>query len=207
MGAPTARVDSRRPDSIALPDLSQLDSELTANYLRSIAFRGSFPPGTAQALVTTFVRSVELALRRYADAWVQFEESVARNSLRAYLRGVSELEVTFIVLHRAMRLAAAIVRSDETLVPNGHIPTRDERERLRIMRDAIEHNDQPILDGRAGRDETLALFVREEDSTIDTRGSPYVVTHAELGAWLTQLHQLAVTLTNEPEKWARDVDG
>lgn len=204
MSASSPSTDRSRPARIALPDLSRLDTELTANYLLSIVFRGAFPPGTAQHLVTTFVRSIEIALRRYLDARAPFEESVARDSLRAYLRGVSELEVTFIALHRAMRLADAIVRSSETLVPNGHIPTRDERDRLRLMRDAIEHNDEPILTGRAGTEETLMLFVREHDSTIDHKGTTYVATHTELGAWIAQLHQLAVTLTNEPEQWTRN---
>lgn len=191
-----------RPRRISVPDRSALDVELTLNLFLLMTVGRAFPPGDAQFLVTTFVRSTEVALRGYEMARAVLEESVANDSLGSYVRGLGEMESTFISLNRAMRVAVAIVGSQGTSVSNRHIPAAGTRDRLRAARNAIEHNEQAILDGRAGQGKTLALHVREDDSVIDDDAGTLVITHAELADWLSQLHQLAVDLTNDPGRWA-----
>ena len=99
---------------------------------------------------------------------MRLEESAERDSLLDYLRGVDDMELTYMSLHRAMRLAEGLMKSPLTRVRNSQLPSLAERDTLRSMRNAIEHNNQPIIDGLAGKGQTLALFVREGDATIDT---------------------------------------
>jgi len=66
------------------------------------------------------------------------------------------------------------------------------------MRNAIDHRDKPIKRGDAGIGKTLALNVREHDSTIDDDEGTLTLTHVELGDSIRRLHSLVVDLTNHP---------
>lgn len=199
MNAVSTPTERSRPRRFALPDLSALDVELTRRLVMTMTFRTGFPEDDAGYLAMTFVRSVETALRSYDSAREQFEESTAKDSFWAYLRGLSAMEVAFITLHRAMRLAVSLVGSEQTSVTKQDIPSGSLRHRLQAMRAAIEHNEQAIKDGRVGSGEILALFIREHHSEIDAKGVRHQLTHSELAESLAQLHRLALKLANEPE--------
>jgi hypothetical protein len=184
-----------------LPDLSALDGALTANYIASVTIGRSFPPGDAQHLVTAFVRSMDGALRRYEEARLRLERSV-RGTIVEYLRGADDLEVAFMALHRTMRLAEGLVKSPATTVGADQLPSQSDRDLLRVMRNAIDHINQPILDGRAGKGHPLQLELGNDDSTIADDTGTYTVTHARFGEWVTTLHKLAVDLTNRPDELA-----
>jgi hypothetical protein len=184
-----------------LPDLSGLDDGLTANYIESVSFGRSFPPGQAQHLVTAFVRSTDSALRRYEEARRRLGRSVERGSLVEYLRGADDMELAFMALHRTMRLAEGLMRSRETTVGTTELPSHADRSLLRVMRNALDHIDQPIIDGHAGKGKTLRLHVRNDDFTIDDDKGTHTVSHARFGGWVRSLHKLAVDLTNRPQDW------
>jgi hypothetical protein len=95
------------------------------------------------------------------------------------------MEVAVTALHRAMRLAEGLMRSPETTVGKQDVPADTDRDLLRLMRNAIDHNNQPIIEGRAGKGQTLALWVGSDDSTIDDASGTQTVTHAQLGQWGT----------------------
>jgi len=96
------------PPRFNLPDLSQLDSELTASLMMWLSLGRGFPPGDAQHLVMAFVRTTESALRRYEEARLRLQRSADGGNLGEYLRGLNEMELAFMALHRAMRLAVAL---------------------------------------------------------------------------------------------------
>jgi hypothetical protein len=192
-----------RPRRLNLTDFSALDDKLTANLMLDLTLRGGFPPGTAQHLVTAFVRTFEVALRCYERARLQLERSVAQDSLAEYLRGLDDMELTFIALHRAMRLAEGLMASSETKVGMKQLPSASERDELRKMRNAIDHRDGAIIDGLAGTGLTIALHVREDDLIIDDHHGSHTVKHTELSNWVRKLHELAVELTSHPERYVR----
>lgn len=191
----------RRPLSFSLPDLSGLDDKLVANYVESVTIGRSFPPGVAQHLVTAFVRGTESALRRYEEARLQLERSGKQDSFVEYLRGADDLELAFMALHRTMRLGEGLVRSPGTAVGKSQWPARADREQLRAMRNALDHIDQPIIEGRAGKGHPLQLEVGGDDSTIADDAGTHTVSHARFGEWVETLHRLAVDLTNRPQDW------
>lgn len=192
-----------RPGDVNFPDLSGLDDKLTVDLVLSMTVGRAFPPGDAQHLVTAFVRTTEGALRRYEEARLQLELAVANDSLASYFRGLDDMEIALVAVHRAMRLAEALKTSTETLVGNGEIPPREIRDRLRKMRNAVDHRDGPIVGGLAGVGKTLALDVGEREMTIDDADGTHTMTHEELGELVRDLHRLAVELTNYPERWFR----
>jgi hypothetical protein len=124
-----------------VPDLSGLDDKLTANLVLSLSVGRGFPPSDAQHLVTAFVRTTEGALRRYEEARLQLARSVEQDSLVEYLRGLDDMELTFMALHRAMRIAQGLKDSSETKLRKSQLPAHGDQERLRKMRNAIDHRD------------------------------------------------------------------
>jgi len=54
-----------------------------------MTFGRGLPPGTAQHLVTGFIRTFDVALRCYEEARLQLERSVEQDSLAEYLRGLT----------------------------------------------------------------------------------------------------------------------
>jgi hypothetical protein len=191
------------PGPFSLPDLSGLDGNLTANYILSLGIGRGFPPGDAQHFVTAFVRSTDGALRRYEEARRQLEQSVARDSLVQYLRGSDDMEVAFMTLHRTMRLAEGLMLSPQTTVGAQQLPSQADRDLLRMMRNAIDHVNKPIMSGRAGKGQAIQLEVRNDDSAIADDAGTQVVTHARFGEWVRTLYRLAVDLTNRPHDWIR----
>jgi hypothetical protein len=191
------------PGPFSLPDLSGLDGDLTANYIVSVTIGRSFPPGDAQHLVTAFVRSTDGALRRYEDARTRLERSVREDSIVEYLRGADDLEQAFMAVHRTMRLAEGLMRSSETRVGKNQLPSQADRDLLRMVRNAIDHINEPIIGGRAGKGRPLQLEVRNDDSAIADEAGTHTVSHAQFGEWMKTLHTLAVDLTNRPQDWVR----
>jgi hypothetical protein len=102
-----------------------------------------------------------------------------------------------------MRLAEALKDSRETIVGNGQLPSKVHRDLLRAVHNAIDHDDEPIRRGRAGKGEALALEVQEETIAIDGEHGHLSVDQEDLGAWVRQLHELTVALTNDPANWVR----
>jgi hypothetical protein len=109
-------VASALPSRFVIPDLSELDDRLSDNLVLSMLIGRGFPAADAQHLVTAFVRTTESALRLYEAARARFAAAAAGQSLASYLRGLNEMELTYMALNRAVRLAVALVESPETTV-------------------------------------------------------------------------------------------
>jgi hypothetical protein len=197
-------VGEGRPRSIQLPDLSGLDNALTANHMLEMTFRGTgFPRGEASGLVTALVRTTESAVEAYGRARGSLIDAINRNSFGTYLKGLSEMEISVTALDRAMRVAERLIRSEETTVGEGDLPSKGARTRLSRMRNAIDHVDKPIAAGRFGGGEYLFLYVNDCDLLIHDGGGELRVKQTDLGDWVHQLHGLAASLTGDPLAWRR----
>jgi hypothetical protein len=69
-------------------------------------------------------------------------------------------------LHRTMRLAEGLMRSPDTTVGKSQLPSEADRSLLRLVRNALDHIDEPIMEGRAGQGRPLQLEVLSDDSTV-----------------------------------------
>jgi hypothetical protein len=171
-----------------------------------MSFQGhDFPEGKAKQLAIHLVRTIESALLSYERARHRFDDYFARDSFfSGYLRGINDLELTLMALHRAMRLAEGVVRSPETKFNNSHLPSKNDRNRLRDIRNAIDHVDGPIKEGAIQPGHMLAVFLNETELMIDDReGNTLSVRHTDVGDWVKSLHSLALDFINHPERWTR----
>ena len=173
--------------------------------LPGLVFQGrSLPEGEALQLAIHFVRTLEIALRLYEQVRSTLTSTVGNGrGIFTYLRGVSELELTVIALHRSTRLAEGLVQSPETTVTKESLPSSVNRDLLRRMRNAIDHVDGPIR-GDLQEGHMLAVFLTETDLMIDDEGGETLkVSQRDFGGWVSQLHALAAALTSTPDRWVR----
>src|SRR3954452_7222702 len=98
-------------------------------------------------------------LRRYEKARIRLDRSCREDKLVEFIRGSDDLQFALLSLHRTMRVAEGLMRSPGTNVSKRELPPQAERDQLRVMRNAIEHVDEPIIDGRAGQGLPLQLEV------------------------------------------------
>jgi hypothetical protein len=195
------------PTSFDFPDLSVLNpGGLVTNWVFVLIFGPRWPEGNAQWLVTALGPSCEAVLDRYESARRHFEDSTqSENPLHIYMRGLIDMELTFMALNRAMRLVEKLRISPETTLGREDVASTTEQDRIRHMRNAIDHSDGPIVGGHSGKGNPLSLEVRERDMSIyDTkRRQLLTATHQEVGEWIQRLWSLALDLIRHPEKWSR----
>jgi hypothetical protein len=168
-----------------------------------MAFGKGFPAGPAQFLVTEFVRTVEQALDLYEKARQSLEESSRSEALIRFVRASGDLEVAYLVLNKATRIGEALVQSPESTVSKARLPAEADRHRLRLMRNAIEHEVGPIKAGRGGQGDSLSLEVRGASAQIADESGTYITTHQEVADWVRTLHGLAADLIEHPDAWVR----
>jgi hypothetical protein len=191
------------PHVVNFPNLSGLDANLTQQLLPRMSFqRHDFPEGQAKQLAIHLVRTLESALLSYERARHRFDDYFTRDSFfSGYLRGISDLELTLMALHRAMRLAEGLVRSSETKLGNSQLPSKDDRDRLRDIRNAIDHVDGPIKKGIIQPVHMLAVLLNETELMIDDEeGNTLSARHTDVGDWVERLHSLALDFINHPER-------
>lgn len=185
-----------------MPDLSDLAAGLLSAWFLHATFIESFPPGRAAFLSSSFVRATEHTLRQYQDARNRLERASREEALMEFLRGCNDLEFTCIGLHKAIRLAEALMHSRETKVTAGQLPPSKDRDRLRKVRNAIDHDDEPIMAGRAGSGESLSLEVGSHTMNIADRDRVnQVLAHNEFAGWIRVLHGVAIDLIEHPSAW------
>jgi hypothetical protein len=104
-----------------------------------------------------------------------------------------------------MRLAEGLMRSSGTTVGKNQLPSQADRDLCAscAMR-SIDHVNEPIIGGHAGKGRPLQLEVRDDESAIAGDGETHIVVHAQFGEWVKTLHTLAVELTNRPQDWIRN---
>lgn len=194
------------PQAVTFPDLSGLDADLTRRLLLRMSFQGhDFPEGTAKQLAIHLVRTLDASLLSYERARHRFDDYFAKDSFfGGYLRGISDLEIALTALHRSMRLAEGVVRSPETRFSKNRLPPQDDRDRLRDIRNAIDHVDGPIKKGSIQTGHMLAVFLNEAELMIDDgEGNTLSARHTDVAEWVQRLHHLALDFIDHPEQWAR----
>ena len=192
-----------------LPDLSGLRSNLLGSLMLGLIVGiKHIPRGPVNFLVPEFVRTVEQAVALYETARENLGHATRDGALVGFVRASGDLEVAYMVLNKAMRIGEALVASEQTILPKDRLPSEAARRKLRLMRNAIEHEVEPIKEGRGGEGEALALEVRASFARIADESGMHVAEHHELAGWVRALHGLATDLVAEPETWFRgSVDG
>ena len=133
--------------------------------------------------MVAFVRTFDHALRQYETARTNVVEATEQQQLVAYMRGCADMEAAVIFLNKAMRLGVALMESPETKIGKDQIPSKADRDRLRKMRNAVDHDDGPILAGRGGTGENLALTLGSTQMGIaDEPGDEQILSYEEFSS-------------------------
>lgn len=138
------------------------------------------------------MRTTDAALKAYERSRELLEEFLSGGKFTPYLQGISELELTFLALHRAMRLAEAFMRSPETRVAKARLPMDRQRDELRDFRNAIDHVDGPIKRGEIVPGWMNSVFLTDKLILLDSEKGPLEVRQKDLGDWIRNLHRLCV---------------
>ncbi|MFN2399320.1 MAG: hypothetical protein ABR543_11860 [Gemmatimonadaceae bacterium] len=190
---------------VRMEDLSDCASQVSLDRMMALVFsdRGprSYPEGP---LATSFLRLVDKAIIGHELARREFTAWNERRSFAALLRGQGHLETCVSSMHRALTFAerlrsrGLVTEDSQPLIPRARdlpVFSDDARQRIRRLRDAIEHVDAQIIAGECPVGQPIALEPRGAEMWLeDVR-----IGYGELAAWLRQLRALATTVT----RWAR----
>jgi hypothetical protein len=170
----------------------------------SFAFAGAFGMGPrkrhGRVLALALVRSVHHALKEYEAArntlWAKADgASLIANRIDA----VNHLETSVVALHRAVRCAAALRKQGDTYVDGTPLVARPKdggllgnaaTTTLRAFRDAVQHLDDDIVQGKTPPGVPIAILPRRNGFVI----RDIELRYDELASLLTDAHDLAARI-------------
>jgi hypothetical protein len=187
-----------------MPDLSNLSATLTIDHSLNLVFGGAglqmHGPGQAQFL--NLVRLVDKTILEYENARQYLQRYVdSHNKLRLFMRCVDHMENCVDSLNRAFSHLEGLrtslhreqSRSSEPLpqITREDIPSSTARKRINDIRDAMQHMDDRISKGRAGRDiAPIGLNVKSDSIELDNEEIYFV----ELVHWIEQIYAVTERL-------------
>lgn len=178
-----------------MPSLAHLDSKNTLNALLNMLFgrRGVFPP-PARELVSNLTRLTDKAVLEYEAARSALDRFVYpphNRPIGDLLRTCDHLETCLDSVHRA-GLHAEELRDlpGQPTVTAGQLPSREAHDRVRIVRNAVQHAEQRILDGKTGFGTGRPTALLATDTTLVAGQKGLYIRYAWLAAWITLYHDL-----------------
>jgi hypothetical protein len=187
-----------------MPDLSNLHSNLTLDYLlnRTFGRTGLQMEGSGQAQFLNLVRLVDKTLLEYESARQHLQEYVdSDNRTSLFMRCVGHMENCIDSLNRAFShldgLKASLhheqSRTGQPMpqIARKEIPNARNRKRVNDIRDAIQHMDDRISKGRAGADVApIGLNVKSDSIELGNEEIYFV----ELAHWVRQVYEVTERL-------------
>lgn len=189
------------PRKNGMPSLEHLDSKNTLNALLNVFFRqkGVLPP-PGQGLLNNLTRLTDKAVIEYEAARAALDRYVDPRGDRALsdvFRTFDHLETCLDALHRAGQHAEAL-RS----APGGpainvkQTPSPEARDRVRKVRNAIQHAEERILRGKTGAATGRPLGLIGTDKSLMAGDQGLYIRYDWLAAWITRYHDLVRDLIN-----------
>src|SRR4030042_2479537 len=188
-------------NEVHMPSLSELETGLRGKRLlgRILGVHGP-PSQRGLQIADGYVRLVEKTLIEYESARKAMISFMSNGNFDSYCRAQDHIETCLQSLHRAIiylyRLRRMGLRRADGMpfVPRPRdlqVLTDDVRSRVRGMRDACEHLDEDIINGRINENAEVAIHLGWECAKL----AAYEIFYEEMSKWITQLHQFAVPLS------------
>ena len=187
-----------------MPDLSDLSGKLTISYFMNQWFGRTGlqldGPGGYQFL--NFIRLVDKTLLEYEQSREYLQQYVdSHNKTSLFLRCTGHMENCVDSLHRSLLhlegLKASLhkerERASEPLpqIDRQELPNKASRKRVVRIRNAMQHMDKRITQGRAGADiAPIGLTVKSDSIEVDHEE----IYFEELASWIRQIHNVAEQL-------------
>lgn len=184
-----------------MPSLAELEASLRGKRLlgRILGVHGP-PSQRGLQIADGYVRLVEKTLIEYESARKEMISFMSDGKLDSYFRAQDHIETCLQSLHRAIiyldRLRRMGLRRADGVpfVPKPRdlqVLNEGVRSRVRDIRDACEHLDEDIINGRIPKDAEVAIHLGWECAKL----ADYEICYEEISKWITQLHQFAVPLS------------
>lgn len=200
MGTDSPQLENKQ-ETLSMPSLSDLDTSLRGKRLIG-RIMGIHGPPTLRGLQIAdgYVRLVEKTVLEYEAARREFisflREKLSDNHFRAqdhFETCIQSLHRAILYLDRLRRLGFR--RPDGTaFVPRPHdleVLTDAVRSQVRRFRDASEHLDDDIIDGRIPEEADVAIHLGWHYAKL----ADIEIRYQELSKWILQLHHFAVLLS------------
>jgi hypothetical protein len=169
-----------------MPSLEHLDSKNTLNVMLNGLVGGRGVPGLPGRPQGSYAaRLLDKTILSYESARVELTKYVQReseNTMAPLVRALDHLETTVDSLYRLscfierLRRNPAVPEIDAAL-----LPSKVAKRRIRAMRNAIQHADEHIHEGRL---EESWLLVCEDRVEL----ARHVISYDELAAWIEGFH-------------------
>lgn len=187
---PYGRVAAYRQHT--MPDLDGVFRKSVLTLVLSHAFTAGGPgTRTFRALHLGFVRCVDKALEDYQlarTALTTWTERPENSVLSPLMRAIGHMENCLTATQRALRFARPLL--EQGVLQAAAAPAAlsdDARKRIKAVRDASEHMDERILDGRVPDGGLNTLWMAESYLELDS----VRIGYDELATWLQELQRLA----------------
>jgi len=186
----------------SMPTLQQLETSLRGKRMLGNILGVHGPPTPrGKQIADGYVRLVEKTILEYQasrERLVLFMDG--DGDFDNYCRAQDHLESTVQSLHRAilylerLRRQGFLQADGSPFVPRPRdleVLRDDVKARVRDLRDACEHLDKDIVDGKVSADADVAVHVGREG--VDLAGTK--ITYAEMSRWIEQIHHFALLLS------------
>jgi hypothetical protein len=189
------------PTRCEMPDPSGLFSKTSIDVALNRMFCGGGPrDGTSHALLMNFNRVVDLLIADYEaarESLIAATEMTGGLPLPAFLRAISNFENCVTTATRAIHFGQRLSkRSRGEIIPRKlAVLSKSVEDRVREMRNAIEHLDGQITDGTLKSGGAHCLMPKED--RIELAG--HLICFAELAEWVRELHGLATATAQYKE--------
>ncbi len=190
-----------KPNVAQMPDLSSLTTPVMLAYILNITLRGAgVSDYTARVYLTGFIRMVDKAIFEYEAARIAVEQYVAsQNKTSLMFRAIAHLETCVNSTRRALKFVERMKQYQAAPNIDGAVQAALSSYGRAIpkIRNAIEHMDEWIADGKIREGDPVALIVSEQGDAISIAGER--VSFQTLAALLRRLHALAMELADYHE--------
>lgn len=183
------------PTRCDMPDLSELpsDNSILLMFHRALAGGGPRSP-ESYALVANYVRIVDASLAEYHAMRAALIRYVTTPNEVIYplYEAISHAEACITNLLRAIRIARRIRndRSGPSLDRRIDVLSDSVADRVRDLRNEIQHLDEVLLDGTWQPPSAHCLITR--DDRIELYGKE--ILYSELAGWIGTLHRMSSEL-------------
>ena len=184
-----------------MPSLEHLELSLRSKRdLGKLLGVHAQPSGRARQMADGYVRLLEKTLLEYTEARHKLVAFLAEGSADDQHRAQDHFESCVQSLHRAITYLDRL-RSFGYKLPDGspfvprprdlEVLREDVKAKVRNMRDAMEHLDSDILDGRLPETALVGVHLGWEMVTL----SSHTLEYRDVTRWIEQLHEFAVLLS------------
>lgn len=183
-----------------MPSLNHLEGSLRGKRdLGKLLGVHAQPSGRGQQIADGYVRLVEKAVLEYQEARTKHITFIAEGLADDFYRAQDHFESCIHSLHRAIlyleRLRSLGYRraDGEPFIPRPRdleVLRTHVRAKVRDMRDAAEHLDNDILDGKLLEDATVGIHLGWDKASL----GELQLSFTDVARWIEQLHELGAAV-------------